>query len=280
MKVLLIGTGAMSSGIAQLLLSNDKIDGVFIKSRGRQKFLEFFDKIDLKIKKHWKNKSLDLLKGAVLKKKLCEHDEQGLSHYDVIIEAVSENIDVKKKCIEEVRDLITESTIVASNTSSLSITELSLSCPYPDRFVGIHFFNPAPVMELVEVVVGQLTSQDTVSRARDFSIQLGKKPVVVDDSPGFVVNRMLIPMINEAVTIVAEGTASIHDVDAAMRFGAHHPMGPLSLADFIGLDVVVDIMATLHHETGDQKYRVHPLLKRKVRAKELGRKSGKGFYEY
>jgi len=280
-KVLIVGSGTMSLGISQLLILNERISSVTLKTRGTEKFLTFQGLLKTKLNKFYEKRGIKEEERASVDRKLSEFSEDKTTDkYDVIIEAVAENLATKSECFAQLNGLVDDSTIVASNTSSLSITELAKSSGSPAQFIGLHFFNPAPAMELVEVVVGHHTSQRTIDKSLEFINMLNKTPVIVNDSPGFVVNRMLIPMINEAVSIVAENTAKISDVDAAMKLGAHHPMGPLALADFIGLDVVVDIMNTLHEETGDQKYRVHPLLKRMVRANELGRKSGKGFYSY
>ena len=177
-------------------------------------------------------------------------------------------------------EFINESVIVASNTSSLSITAFASVLPNPKNVVGLHFFNPAPIMELVEIIVGHETALAIIEQLQTLTKNLGKVPVVVQEAPGFVVNRMLIPMINEAVSILAEGVANADDIDKAMKFGAHHPMGPLALADLIGNDVNLSIMETLYSETGDPKYRAHPLLRKMVRANHLGRKTKKGFFEY
>ncbi|MDV6328082.1 3-hydroxyacyl-CoA dehydrogenase NAD-binding domain-containing protein [Idiomarina sp. Sol25] len=280
MKVLIVGSGTMSLGISQLFVINESVSSVTIKTRGVEKFETFKSLLTEKLTKFYIKRGIDDDERVSVDKKLAKFTEETTDKFDFIIEAVAESLSVKSECFAQLRNFVGDSTIVASNTSSLSITELAKDSGYPDQFIGLHFFNPAPAMELVEVVVGHHTSQNTVEKSLEFIKMLGKTPVIVNDSPGFIVNRMLIPMINEAVSIVAENTAEISDVDAAMKLGAHHPMGPLALADFIGLDVVVDIMNTLHEETGDQKYRVHPLLKRMVRANELGRKSGKGFYSY
>ena len=169
---------------------------------------------------------------------------------------------------------------MASNTSSLSITELACLSSNPANVIGLHFFNPAPVMMLTEIIKGLMTSQTTIDWAINFSRNLGKEPVLVTESPGFIVNRMLIPMINEAIGILAEGVASAEEIDKAMCLGANHPIGPLALADLIGNDVNLSIMETLHMETGDPKYRAHPLLRKMVRANWLGRKTGTGFFKY
>ena len=203
----------------------------------------------------------------------CYEKLRGL---DFIIEAVSEDIDIKRQVFTKLSDITDTSTFLASNTSSLSITELSVLVKDPGYVFGLHFFNPAPVMKLTEVVVGLTTYQESVAWAIKFAKKLDKEPIVVNDSPGFVVNRLLIPMINEAICILAEGVANAEEIDKALRMGANHPIGPLSLADFIGNDVCLAIMENLQKDTGDPKYRVHSLLRKMVRAKLLGRKTGKG----
>ena len=208
------------------------------------------------------------------------HEFCTLLDADFYIEAVSENIDIKKYIFENLNNFLPEHAVVATNTSSLSITEISMCLDNPDRFIGIHFFNPITVMNLVEIVVGLTTSNETLNKAKEIIDKMGKTSVVVNDSPGSIVNRMLIPMINEAIGIYAEGVASKEDIDNAMKLGANHPLGPIALADFIGTDVCLSIMETLHAETGDSKYRAHPLLKKTVRAGFLGRKVKRGFYEY
>lgn len=201
-----------------------------------------------------------------------------LNNADVVLEAIPENIEIKKRLYRKIFDV--DFGILATNTSSLPITELAFSTKHPDRFLGVHFFNPAPTMKLVEIVRGFTTGDETIKSIMNFIKVLEKSPILVDDSPGFVVNRMLIPMINEAITILAERAASARDIDAAMRNGANHPLGPLSLADLIGTDVCLTIMQTLFNETGDSKYRPHPLLRKMVRAGKFGKKSGSGFFEY
>ena len=185
---------------------------------------------------------------------------------------------VKRSLFSELDAIVRDDAVFATNTSSLSISVLSAGLKHP--LVGMHFFNPAPVMKLVEVVSGALTPQDVTERAAQLVASLGKEPVRVKDAPGFVVNRLLIPMINEAIFLLAEGTASAKDVDTAMKLGANHPMGPLELCDLIGLDVVLAIMQTIQTETGDEKYRPAPLLLEMVAAGKLGRKSGEGFFSY
>ena len=199
---------------------------------------------------------------------------------DLVLEAIIENVEVKKNVFKNLDAIAKPETVFATNTSSISITEIAAATNRPDRFIGMHFFNPATVMKLVEVIRGIATSDETFNTVYELAQSIGKTPVEVKEAPGFVVNRILIPMINEAVGLVAEGVASPEDIDTAMKLGANHPMGPLALGDLVGLDVVLAIMDTIFNETKDSKYRAHPLLRKMVRAKTLGRKTGKGFYQY
>lgn len=199
---------------------------------------------------------------------------------DLVVEAIVEQMDIKKTVFEALDKTCKPETIFVSNTSSLSITEIASATNRPDRVMGMHFFNPASIMKLVELIRGIATSQATVDAVQAVALVIDKQPIEVAEAPGFVVNRILVPMINEAVGILAEGLASPQDIDAAMKLGANHPMGPLTLADMIGLDVCLAVMDVFHEEFGDSKYRTHPLLRKYVRAGWLGRKSGKGFYDY
>ncbi len=203
-----------------------------------------------------------------------------MADVDIVIEAASENMEVKKELFAQLDQICKPGIVLATNTSSLSITEIASVTERQERVVGMHFFNPAPVMKLVEVVPGYNTSDETIDIVKKFSEKLLKTPIVINEAPGFVVNRMLIPMINECVGVLAEHIASAEDIDRAMQLGANHPMGPLALADLVGLDVCLSIMEVLHSELGEDKYRPHPLLRKMVRAGKLGQKTGEGFYKY
>jgi len=208
----------------------------------------------------------------------CEIDN--IPTCSLVVEAIYENMAVKKELFGKLEKLLPKDVIFATNTSSLSITEIASSLEEPSRMVGMHFFNPATIMKLVEVIGGALTCPDVIDKVVCISEEIGKTPVKVNEAAGFVVNRVLVPMINEAVGILAEGVACASDIDTAMKLGANHPLGPLALGDLIGLDVCLAIMEVLQSETGDNKYRPHPLLKKMVRANTLGRKTKKGFFEY
>ncbi len=207
-------------------------------------------------------------------------DIGALSNASLVIEAINEVKELKQGIFGQLDQLVDERAMLASNTSSVSITALAGSTNRPDRVVGIHFMNPAPIMPLVEIVQGELTSAVTMERAGQVVESLGKTPVIAADRPGFIVNRLLAPMLNEAAFALMEGVGSREDIDRAMKLGTRHPMGPLELADLIGLDVLLALMEVLHQEFGDSKYRPCPLLRRMVESGKLGRKSGAGFYEY
>jgi 3-hydroxybutyryl-CoA dehydrogenase len=205
---------------------------------------------------------------------------EDLKAADLVIEAVIENMDMKKELYGELDRVCGPDTVIASNTSGLSITEMASATKRPDKVVGMHFFNPVPVMKLVEVIMGTSTSKETFQLIMDITRKMGKEPIAVNEAPLFVVNRILVPMINEAAFVLMEGVAGLEDIDKGMMLGANHPIGPLALADLVGLDVLLAVQDTLYKETGDSKYRACPLIRKMVRAGHLGRKSGKGFYSY
>ena len=205
---------------------------------------------------------------------------EDLADVDLVVEVVAEDMAIKEEIFKTLDQICKPEAILATNTSSLSITQVASYTNRPERVIGMHFFNPVPMMKLVEVIKGQLTSDEVHASIVELSKQIGKTPVTVNEAPGFVVNRILIPMVNEGIGILADGVATKEEIDEAMKLGANHPMGPLALADLIGLDVCLAIMEVLYNEFGDSKYRPHPLLRKMVRAKLLGRKTGVGFYDY
>ncbi|OLR56268.1 3-hydroxybutyryl-CoA dehydrogenase [Hornefia porci] len=278
-KIGVLGTGTMGAGIVQVLAQN----GYEVVMRARHQ--ESIDKGMAKVEKN--------LSKLVKKEKISEEDKAAalgrisgstelsiIADVDLVIEASTENMEAKKALLKEVDELTKPECIIASNTSSLSITDIAMSTSKPDKVVGMHFFNPVPAMKLVEIINGLLTSEETNKTVTELSEALGKTPVQVKEAPGFVVNRILIPMINEAIGILNEGIASAEDIDTAMKLGCNHPMGPLALGDLIGLDVCLAIMEVLYTQFGDPKYRPNILLRQMVAAGKLGMKTGSGFFDY
>ncbi|HET7078913.1 MAG TPA: 3-hydroxybutyryl-CoA dehydrogenase [Chloroflexia bacterium] len=274
-----VGAGTMGNGIAQVcaqagyhVIMNDREDA-FVQ-RGLSSISKSLGKLAEKGK--FSAEERDAIYGRITPSTALED----LSRADLVIEAVFEKLEVKRDVLARLDAICRPETILASNTSSISITKLAAATKRPEKVIGMHFFNPVPIMQLIEIIRALQTSQETFDTIRELSVKLGKTPVAVQDSPGFVTNRVLMPLLNEAMFTLMEGVASAEDIDTAVKLGLNHPMGPLTLADYVGLDVCLDVMEVLHRELGDPKFRPCPLLRKMVDAGYLGRKSGQGFYKY
>lgn len=277
MKIAVIGTGTLGPQIAQVFAQCVDTEVVYL-CKARKGSREGKDRIAKAYQKLVNKEKITQEQADGYLAKVVAGDIGIVSDADLLIEAVAENIEIKREVFKRLDALASPSCIFATNTSSLPIQIIGESLSRP--LIGMHFFNPAPVMKLVEVIATGATPQQMIDKVMQIATAIGKTPVEVREAPGFIVNRVLIPMINEAVSIYAEGVASVEDIDTAMKFGANHPMGPLALGDLIGLDVVLAILNVMLRETGDNRYLPQPMLKCMVREKKLGRKTGEGFYKY
>lgn len=277
MKVGIIGAGTMGSGIAQAFAQTEGYE-VYLcdindefAANGKKKIAKGFEKRIAKGK-------MDQDKADAILAKITTGTKDICTDADLVVEAALEDMAIKKQTFKELQEIVPADCIFATNTSSLSITEIGAGLDRP--VIGMHFFNPAPVMKLIEVIQGANTPDELRDKIVEISKEIGKTPVQVNEAAGFVVNRILVPMINEGICVLEAGVASVEDIDAAMKLGANHPMGPLQLGDYIGLDICLAIMEVIYSETGDPKYRPAPLLRKMVRANKLGCKTGVGFYDY
>jgi len=275
----IVGAGTMGSGIAELVASAGK--NVVLLDIEKDIAEGAVAKIEKSLGRQARRGKIDKEQVTLTVSRIHPTEDYGdFNGADIVIEAASEDMDLKKAVFAKIEENAGEDTIIATNTSTLSVTELAMNTSRPEKVVGMHFFNPAPIMKLVEVINTAKTSPEILEETMEFARSLDKYPIMAKDRAGFVVNRILLPMINEAIFTLDEGIAAAAEIDNAMKLGANHPIGPLALADLIGLDVTLSVLDVLYTEYGDQKFRPAPLLKEMVRAGNLGRKTGKGFFEY
>lgn len=275
----IVGAGTMGSGIAELVASAGK--NVVLLDIEKDIAEDAVAKIEKSLGRLARRGKIDEEQVTLIVSSIHPTEDYGdFRDADIVIEAASEDMDLKKAVFAKIEENAGEDTIIATNTSTLSVTELAMGTSRPEKVVGMHFFNPAPIMKLVEVINTAKTSPEILEETMEFARSLDKYPIMAKDRAGFVVNRILLPMINEAIFTLDEGIAAAAEIDNAMKLGANHPIGPLALADLIGLDVTLSVLDVLYTEYGDQKFRPAPLLKEMVRAGNLGRKTGKGFFEY
>jgi 3-hydroxybutyryl-CoA dehydrogenase len=279
MKIGIVGDGVMGGGIVQVVAQSGY--EVLWKGFNEVTLSNALERLDKNLLRLLDKEVIDKAeKDAISKRVTSTLNYEDCNDCDIVIEAINEDMAMKKEVLKTLDKICKSETILATNTSSLSITELASATNRPSKVIGMHFFNPVHAMKLVEVIKGQLTDEEVHNTIYSFAEKIGKVPTTINEAPGFVVNRLLIPLVNEGIAVFAEGVASRDEIDTAMKLGAGHPMGPLALGDLIGLDVCLAIMEILHSEFGDDKYRPHPLLRKMVRANLLGRKTKEGFYKY